>query len=69
MMRTVTRTADLAGDPTAVLIQPEMEGMAQWTMADVPRLVAEGRRAATVALDAAALRTPRAGAPDTGASG
>lgn len=52
MMRTVTRTADLATDPTVVLVQPEMERMAQWTMRDVPRLIAEGRRAATVALEA-----------------
>jgi NTE family protein len=56
MMRTVTRTADLVGDSSVVLVQPEMEGMAQWTMGDVPRLIAEGRRAATVALDAAAQR-------------
>jgi hypothetical protein len=34
-----------------VLVQPEMEGMAQWTMSDVPRLIAEGRRAALSALD------------------
>lgn len=51
MMRTVTRTAELAADPSVVLIQPEMEGMAQWTMSDVPRLIAEGRRAARVAFD------------------
>ena len=36
-----------------ILIQPEMEGLAQWSMADVPRLIAEGRRAARDALDAA----------------
>lgn len=52
MMRTVTRTADLVRDPSVVLIQPEMEGMAQWTMSDVPRLIAEGRRAAELAFDA-----------------
>ncbi|GAA1465789.1 patatin-like phospholipase family protein [Microbacterium thalassium] len=52
MMRTVTQTADLVRDPSVVLIQPEMERMAQWTMADVPRLIAEGRRAATASLDA-----------------
>lgn len=51
MMRTATRTADLMRDPSVVLIQPEMEGMAQWAMTDVPRLIAEGRRAAEVALD------------------
>ncbi|MFK4837543.1 patatin-like phospholipase family protein [Microbacterium sp. ZW T2_14] len=51
MMRTVTRTADLVQDPSVVLVQPEMERMAQWTMSDVPRLIAEGRRAATAALD------------------
>jgi NTE family protein len=56
MMRTLTRTADLAADPSVVLIQPEMERMAQWTMGDVPRLIAEGRRAAEEALDAARLR-------------
>jgi len=56
MMRTLTRTADLAADPSVILIQPEMERMAQWTMSDVPRLIAEGRRAATAALDAATLR-------------
>ena len=58
MMRTVTRTADLVADPSVVLIQPEMEGMAQWRMTDVPRLIEEGRRAATAALDAAPLRDP-----------
>jgi NTE family protein len=53
MMRTVTRTAELVDDPSVVLVQPEMEGMAQWTMSDVPRLIAEGRRAAISALDLA----------------
>lgn len=53
MMRTVTATADLVADPTVLLIQPEMERMAQWVMKDVPRLIAEGRRAAESALDAA----------------
>lgn len=52
MMRTLTRTADLVRDPSVLLIQPEMERMAQWTMSDVPRLIAEGRRAAETALDA-----------------
>ncbi|GAA1834405.1 patatin-like phospholipase family protein [Agromyces salentinus] len=56
MMRTVTRTTELANDPSVVLIQPEMEGMAQWTMSDAARLIAEGRRAATAALDAAERR-------------
>lgn len=56
MMRTVTRTSDLRNDSSVVLIQPEMEGMAQWTMRDASRLIAEGRRAATVALDAADAR-------------
>ncbi len=56
MMRTITRTAELQRDPSIVLIQPEMAGMAQWRMTDVARLIAEGRRAATDALDAAAHR-------------
>jgi len=60
MMRTVTRTADLASDPSVVLVQPEMERMAQWTMSDVPRLIDEGRRAAEAALDSAHLRDGRA---------
>ena len=60
MMRTTTRTGDLRNDPSVVLIQPEMEGMAQWTMTDAPRLIAEGRRAAMIALDAAELRAARA---------
>lgn len=55
MMRTVSRTADLQDDPSIVLIQPEMQGMAQWTMSDVPRLIAEGRRVAAAALDASSL--------------
>jgi NTE family protein len=54
MMRTVTKTADLARDPSVTLIQPEMEQMAQWTMRDVPRLIAEGRRAARAALEVTA---------------
>jgi NTE family protein len=61
MMRTVTRTADLVRDRSVVLIQPEMERMAQWTMTDVPRLIAEGRRAADAALDAAAEREQHLG--------
>ncbi|MFH8250427.1 patatin-like phospholipase family protein [Microbacterium sp. B2969] len=59
MMRTLTRTADLVTDPSIVLVQPEMERMAQWTMTDVPRLIAEGRRAAVVALDEADRREHR----------
>ena len=51
MMRTSTKLSDLVADPAIVLIQPEMERMAQWSMRDVPRLIAEGRRAAQVALD------------------
>ncbi|SFN38014.1 patatin-like phospholipase family protein [Mycetocola miduiensis] len=62
MMRTLGLTAELRRDPSVVLIEPEMEGMAQWAMSDVPRLIAEGRRAATVALDAAARRNSGAGA-------
>ncbi|GAA1860064.1 patatin-like phospholipase family protein [Microbacterium koreense] len=54
MMRTVSNTAALASDPSVVLIQPEMDRMAQWSMRDVPRLVAEGRRAAESALSARA---------------
>ena len=64
LMRTVSRTAVLVADPSVVLIQPEMEGMAQWTMSDVPRLIAEGRRAATLALDAAPPREQTAGAAE-----
>lgn len=60
MMRTQTRTADLVRDPSIVLVQPEMERMAQWTMSDVPRLIAEGRRAATVALEAKSVHDPGA---------
>lgn len=52
MMRTVASTADLVSDPDVVLIQPEMERLAQWTMRDIPRLIDEGRRAADDALDA-----------------
>lgn len=58
MMRTITATADLAKDPSVVLIQPEMQRMAQWTMRDVPRLIAEGRRAAEKALDTATSLLP-----------
>jgi NTE family protein len=53
MMRVVSDTAELEQDPSVILVQPEMEGLAQWSMADVPRLIAEGRRAAREALDAA----------------
>lgn len=56
MMRTITQTADLVRDPNVILIQPEMERMAQWTMRDVSRLIDEGRRAADVALDAEAAQ-------------
>ncbi|MGQ7311876.1 patatin-like phospholipase family protein [Microbacterium arabinogalactanolyticum] len=53
MMRTTTATADLVADPTVILIQPDMVRMAQWVTKDVPRLIAEGRRAAEEGLDAA----------------
>lgn len=59
MMRTSTRMSELIADPTVVLVQPEMERMAQWSMRDVPRLVAEGRRAANAALDQAGATLPR----------
>jgi NTE family protein len=52
MMRVVASTAELEEDPSVILIQPEMDGLAQWSMGDVPRLIAEGRRAARAALDA-----------------
>lgn len=51
MMRVAASAAELEEDPTVTLIQPEMEGLAQWSMGDVPRLIEEGRRAARVALD------------------
>ncbi|HEY9306836.1 MAG TPA: patatin-like phospholipase family protein [Microbacterium sp.] len=66
MMRTVTRTAELVEDPSVVLVQPEMEGMAQWTMSDVPRLIAEGRRAAISALDDAQWGRRSVAASDDG---
>ncbi|MCW3492276.1 patatin-like phospholipase family protein [Microbacterium sp. SSM24] len=50
MMRTTTKISQLIADPSTLLVQPEMERMAQWSMRDVPRLIAEGRRAATAAL-------------------
>jgi NTE family protein len=53
MMRVVSSTAELEEDPSIILVQPEMTGLAQWSMADVPRLIEEGRRAAREALDAA----------------
>jgi NTE family protein len=53
MMRTTAATADLVADPTVILIQPDMARMAQWMTKDVPRLIAEGRRAAEEGLDAA----------------
>ncbi|GAA2865996.1 patatin-like phospholipase family protein [Microbacterium arabinogalactanolyticum] len=53
MMRTTAATADLVADPTVILIQPDMARMAQWVTKDVPRLIAEGRRAAEEGLDAA----------------
>lgn len=52
MMRTITSTAELTADPTVLLVQPEMERLAQWSMRDVPHLIDEGRRAAEAALDA-----------------
>lgn len=52
MMRVATSAAQLEADRSVLLIQPEMTGLAQWSMADVPRLMEEGRRAAREALDA-----------------
>ncbi len=56
MMRVVSSIAELEEDPSIILIQPEMEGLAQWSMADVPHLIEEGRRATRQALDAAEAR-------------
>ena len=53
MMRVASSVAELRADPSVILIQPEMEGLAQWSMGDVPRLIDEGRRAAREALNAA----------------
>jgi NTE family protein len=55
MMRVVTSTAAMERDPSIILIQPEMQGLAQWSMGDVPHLIEEGRRAAREALDRAGL--------------
>jgi len=52
MMRVASSAAELEEDQSIVLIQPEMTGLAQWSMADVPRLIAEGRRAAREVMDA-----------------
>jgi NTE family protein len=52
MMRVVSSGAELEADHSIILIQPEMQGLAQWSIADVPRLIEEGRRAAREALDA-----------------
>lgn len=52
MMRVAASAAQLAADPTVALIQPDMTGLAQWSMSDVPKLIAEGRRAAREAMDA-----------------
>ncbi len=56
MMRVAASAAELEEDPTVILVQPEMSGLAQWSMADVPRLIEEGRRAAREAFDAADRR-------------
>jgi NTE family protein len=58
MMRTATRTADLVRDPTVLLIQPDMQRMAQWSTRDVPALIAEGRRTTEAALREAARDAP-----------
>lgn len=55
MMRTVAQTAALNADPSILLIQPDMERLAQWSVRDIPQLIAEGRRAAEVALAERAL--------------
>ena len=42
MMRVVSSAAELEADRSVLLIQPEMTGLAQWSMADVPRLMRGG---------------------------
>lgn len=56
MMRVAAGAAALEHDESVILVQPEMSGLAQWSMGDVPRLIDEGRRAAREAFDAADLR-------------
>ncbi|MGH7292995.1 MAG: hypothetical protein ACREJT_17370, partial [Myxococcota bacterium] len=52
MMRVTASAAELDADPSVTLIQPDMTGLAQWSMTDVPKLIAVGRHAARDALDA-----------------
>lgn len=51
MMRVAKSAAQLEGDRSIILIQPEMTGLAQWSTSDVPHLIEEGDRAANAALD------------------
>lgn len=59
---TATTTREAAGDPDILLIEPDLRGLAQWSRADVPRLIDAGRVAAEQALAAHPI-TP--GSPDT----
>jgi NTE family protein len=59
MMRVAASAATLEGDPSITLIQPDMTGLAQWSMTDAARLIEEGRRAAREALDAPRPTGPR----------
>jgi NTE family protein len=58
MMRVAASAAALESDPSVTLIQPDMTGLAQWTMGDVPKLIAEGRRAARATMEAAPPTAP-----------
>jgi len=49
-----TRIAAMERASSTTMIRPAVDGMSQWSRADLSRLIAEGRRAAAEALDAVA---------------
>jgi len=53
IVRSAEGIAALERDPSTILVHPDLRGYAQWSRADVPRLIEAGRTAATEALQAA----------------
>ncbi|WP_051208032.1 patatin-like phospholipase family protein [Propionicicella superfundia] len=64
LVRSRESIARLEQEPATLVIRPDVKGLSQWTLADVPRLIDAGRQAADESLDAAGLSpATRPGSP------
>lgn len=58
IIRSAEKIARMEQETSTILIQPDLRGMAHWSLADVPRLIDAGRAAATEVLSALQAGNP-----------